>query len=34
MEINFFETSAKTGSNIEQLFIYMAEEIKKRLDQE
>ena len=34
MEINFFETSAKTGTNIEQLFIFMAEEIKKKLDQE
>jgi Ras-related protein Rab-8A len=32
--VGFFETSAKTGHNIEQMFIYMAEEIKKRMDQE
>jgi Ras-related protein Rab-8A len=33
MGINFFETSAKNGDNIEQLFTYMAEEIKNKLDQ-
>lgn len=32
--VNFFETSAKTGEKIEELFYYMAEEIKKKLDEE
>ena len=34
MGVHFFETSAKTGANIEELFYYMAEEVKKKLDQE
>jgi small GTP-binding protein len=32
--VRFFETSAKTGEQIEELFMYMAEEIKNKLDQE
>lgn len=32
--VRFFETSAKTGEKIEELFYYMAEEIKKKLDEE
>lgn len=31
--ISFFETSAKTGANIEDVFLYMAQEVKKNLDQ-
>lgn len=32
--VRFFETSAKSGVNIEQLFLYMATEIKTKLDQQ
>jgi len=32
--VKFFETSAKTGEKIEDLFYYMAGEIKKKLDEE
>lgn len=32
--VNFFQTSAKTGLNIEQMFVYMAEEVKKNLDKD
>jgi GTPase SAR1 family protein len=32
LEVKFFETSAKTGEKIEDLFYLMAEEIKKKLD--
>jgi hypothetical protein len=31
--VKFFETSAKTGEKIEDLFYFMAEEIKKKLDE-
>ena len=34
MGVPFFETSAKTGQNVEEMFQVMAEEIKRRLDQE
>ena len=34
MGVPFFETSAKTGQNVEEMFQLMAEEIKRRLDQE
>lgn len=34
MGVKFFETSAKTGANIEDLFVSMAEEVKRKLDQE
>ena len=32
--VNFFETSAKTGQNIEDLFTYIAEIVKAKLDEE
>ncbi len=32
--VRFFETSAKSGVNIEQLFLYMATQIKTKLDQQ
>ena len=32
--VEFYETSAKTGENIEGLFMFVAEEVKRRLDQE
>jgi Ras-related protein Rab-8A len=32
--VSFYETSAKTGDNIETLFHSMAEDIKRRIDQE
>ena len=32
--VRFFETSAKTGQNIEALFGFMAEEVKAKLDEE
>lgn len=31
--VKYFETSAKTGEKIEELFHYMAEEIKKKLNE-
>lgn len=34
MGVRFFETSAKTGQNIDELFMYMASEIKTKLDEE
>jgi len=33
MGIKFYETSAKTGKNVAEVFNYMALEIKKRLDE-
>lgn len=30
--LTYFETSAKTASNVEEAFVAMAQEIQKRLD--
>lgn len=32
--MEFFETSAKTGQNVDDAYLYLAKECKKRLDSE